>query len=71
MMGASGSVEAITCVLAIDRGVLPPTWNLETPDPECDLDYLSGRPREMRPRVVLNNSYAFGGNNATLVFGRV
>ncbi|HYS04855.1 MAG TPA: beta-ketoacyl-[acyl-carrier-protein] synthase family protein [Candidatus Dormibacteraeota bacterium] len=70
MMGASSSVEAIACALAIDRGVLPPTWNLETPDPECDLDYLPGRPRELRPRVVLNNSYAFGGNNATLVFGR-
>src|SRR2546428_12816352 len=69
MMGASSSVEAIACALAIDRGVLPPTWNLETPDPECDLDYLPGRPRELRPRVVLNNSYAFGGNNATLVFG--
>lgn len=70
MMGASSSVEAIACALAIDRGVLPPTWNLEAPDPECDLDYLPGEPRALRPRVVLNNSYAFGGNNATLVLGR-
>jgi 3-oxoacyl-[acyl-carrier-protein] synthase II len=70
MMGSSSAVEAIACALAIDRGVLPPTWNLEVPDPECDLDYLPREPRALRPRVVLNNSYAFGGNNATLVLGR-
>lgn len=69
-MGAASALEAIACALAIARHVLPPTWNHETPDPDCDLDVIPNEPREADPVVVLNNSYAFGGNNACLVLGR-
>ena len=69
MMGAASAVEAIACVLALRDGVLPPTWNHRGLDPECDLDVLPNQPRESRVRLVLNNSYAFGGNNACVAFG--
>jgi 3-oxoacyl-[acyl-carrier-protein] synthase II len=69
-MGAASAIEAISCVLAFNRSVLPPTWNHSQPDPECDLDVIPNRPREARPRAILNNSYAFGGNNACVAFGR-
>lgn len=64
MMGAASAVEAIACILAIRDGIVPPTWNHQTPDPECDLDVVPNQPRGLRQRLVLNNSYAFGGNNA-------
>lgn len=67
-LGASGAIEAAICVLAIDRDWLPPTLNLRRPDPECDLDYVSGDGREQRVGYVLSNSFGFGGVNATLVF---
>jgi 3-oxoacyl-[acyl-carrier-protein] synthase II len=70
MMGAASAVEAIACVLALREGVLPPTWNLDEQDPECDLDVIPNEPRAARVEVVLNNSYAFGGNNACVAFGR-
>jgi len=70
-MGAASAIEAVSCVLAIQKGVLPPTWNYQEPDPECDLDVIPNAPREASPSVVLNNSYAFGGNNACVAFGRV
>ncbi len=69
MMGAASAVEAIACVLAMQHGVLPPTWNHETRDPDCNLDVIPNAPRPARLRAVLNNSYAFGGNNACVVFG--
>ncbi len=66
--GAAGAVEAIATVLALGRGLAPPTINYRTPDPECDLDYVPNHARLMDLRVALSNSFAFGGINATLVF---
>ena len=69
-MGAASAVEAITCALAIERGFVPPTMNLENPDPECDLDYVANYPRELGVDVAMNNAYAFGGTNASLILRR-
>lgn len=66
MMGATGALEAIFCVLAIQKGVIPPTIHLHTPDPECDLDYVPLQARKHSVRVALSNSLGFGGHNATL-----
>ena len=69
-MGAASAIEAAACALAIETGVVPPTINYEVPDPECDLDYVPNQARRINPRVVLNNAYAFGGNNASLCMAR-
>jgi 3-oxoacyl-[acyl-carrier-protein] synthase II len=69
-LGASGAVEAMFSILAIDRGVLPPTINYEVPDPECDLDYIANESREADVRTAVSNSFGFGGHNATVVFRR-
>jgi 3-oxoacyl-[acyl-carrier-protein] synthase II len=69
-LGASGAIEAAICALASHRGWLPPTVNLETPDPACDLPHITGGGRELRPEVLLSNSFGFGGINAALVFRR-
>ncbi|HEU4698329.1 MAG TPA: beta-ketoacyl-ACP synthase II [Gemmatimonadales bacterium] len=69
-LGASGAIEAAICALASRRGWLPPTVNLETPDPACDLDYLAGDGRDARPEYLLSNSFGFGGINAALLFRR-
>jgi 3-oxoacyl-[acyl-carrier-protein] synthase II len=69
-LGASGAVEAIFCTLAIQTGVLPPTINYENPDPGCDLDYIPNHARNADVRVVVSNSFGFGGHNASLVLGR-
>lgn len=68
MLGAAGAVESIACALALRHGVVPPTINLENPDPACDLDYVPHTAREVKIRVCLNNSLGFGGHNATLCF---
>jgi 3-oxoacyl-[acyl-carrier-protein] synthase II len=68
LLGAAGVVEAIFSILAIRDSVLPPTINLENPDPECDLDYVPGTARQARVRVALSNSFGFGGTNGSLVF---
>jgi beta-ketoacyl-acyl-carrier-protein synthase II len=68
MMGATGALESIFCVLAIRHGVVPPTINYRTPDPECDLDYVPNEARQMPVRVALNNAFGFGGHNAVLAF---
>ncbi|HID21320.1 MAG TPA: beta-ketoacyl-[acyl-carrier-protein] synthase II, partial [Planctomycetaceae bacterium] len=68
LIAAAGSVEAIVCLLAIRDGILPPTTNYETPDPECDLDYVPNEPRQARVRRALSNSFGFGGQNVSLVF---
>jgi 3-oxoacyl-[acyl-carrier-protein] synthase II len=69
-LGASGALEAAICSLAMDRGWIPPTVNLASPDPACDLDYLPGEGREFRPEHMLSNSFGFGGINASLVLRR-
>lgn len=68
LLGAAGAVEAIFSVKAIEEGIIPPTINYETPDPECDLDYVPNEARKQDVRAVLSNSLGFGGHNATLVF---
>jgi 3-oxoacyl-[acyl-carrier-protein] synthase II len=70
MLGAAGSVEAALCALAITRGVVPPTINYTTPDPECDLDYVPNQARELTVDAALSNSFGFGGTNAALVLTR-
>jgi 3-oxoacyl-[acyl-carrier-protein] synthase II len=70
-MGAASAIEAIACVLAIDTGIVPPTINYETPDPACPLDVVPNTARKMQVDVALNNAYAFGGNNSSVVFSRV
>lgn len=69
-MGAASAIEAAVCALTLDTGWAPPTMNFEQPDPDCDLDYIPNRARKIDPRVVLNNAYAFGGNNASLCLAR-
>jgi 3-oxoacyl-[acyl-carrier-protein] synthase II len=70
LLGAAGAMEAAACVLALDRGMLPPTINLEEPDPECDLDYVPNRARPAAIDIAISNSFGFGGHNATLVLRR-
>ena len=69
-MGAASAIEAAACALALDTGWIPPTINYEEADPECDLDYVPNQARRANPRMVLNNAYAFGGNNASLCLKR-
>jgi 3-oxoacyl-[acyl-carrier-protein] synthase II len=66
-LGAAGAIEAVASVLAMRRGVIPPTWNWTAADPECDIDCVPNEPRPAVLRHVLSNSYAFGGNNSSLV----
>ncbi|HET6595036.1 MAG TPA: beta-ketoacyl-ACP synthase II [Anaerolineales bacterium] len=70
LLGASGAIEAVFCLLAMRDEVLPPTINYQTPDPECDLDYVPNEPRKASPKHIMSNSFGFGGHNATLVFSR-
>ncbi len=70
LLGASGAVEAIVAALVIQNGVIPATINYETPDPECDLDYVPNRPRSAKVDNVMSNSFGFGGHNATLILSR-
>ena len=68
LLGGAGGIESAVCVLAIKHGVVPPTINLENPDPECDLDYVPNTARERKIRLALNNSFGFGGHNVALAF---
>lgn len=68
LLGASGALEAAVTVLALSKWAIPPTINLETPDPECDLDYTPHMPKRGRIRAAMSNSFGFGGHNASLVF---
>jgi len=71
MLGAAGAIEAIVCALTIKHGVVTPTINFETPDPQCDLDYVPNTARAAKVRACLNNSLGFGGHNATLLLKSV
>jgi 3-oxoacyl-[acyl-carrier-protein] synthase II len=70
LLGASGALEAVFCILAIREEILPATINYRTPDPECDLDYVPNQPRKASPKHVMSNSFGFGGHNATIIFSR-
>jgi 3-oxoacyl-[acyl-carrier-protein] synthase II len=67
MMGATGALEAIFCVQAVREGILPPTVHYETPDPDCDLDYIPNKAREQKIDLAISNAFGFGGHNAVLV----
>ena len=67
LLGAAGAIEAAACIMAINRGQLPPTINLDDPDPDCDLDYVPNKARKSDVKVAMSNSFGFGGHNATLV----
>ncbi|RIK80806.1 MAG: beta-ketoacyl-[acyl-carrier-protein] synthase II [Planctomycetota bacterium] len=71
MLGASGGVEFVICALAIRDGLIPPTINLDTPDPECDLDYTPNKLRERRVTFAQSNSFGFGGHNASVILGKL
>jgi len=70
MMGAAGAIEALVCVKTIVESVIPPTINLEVPDPDCDLDYAPGVARRRPVRVAMSNSLGLGGHNSSIVFRR-
>jgi 3-oxoacyl-(acyl-carrier-protein) synthase len=68
-LGASGAIESLACVKAIETGIVPPTINYTTPDPDCDLDYVPNTSRKVgEVKAVLKNSFGFGGQNACLLF---
>jgi 3-oxoacyl-[acyl-carrier-protein] synthase II len=71
LLGAAGGIEAVFSILAIHQGILPPTINLDNPDPECDLDYVPHTARQASVDVVLSNSFGFGGVNACLLFKKL
>jgi 3-oxoacyl-(acyl-carrier-protein) synthase len=70
MMGATGALEALLCVQAIRTGKVPPTINLTTPDPQCDLDYVPNGARDVPVRTAMSNAFGFGGHNAALIIKR-
>lgn len=71
LLGAAGAVEAIATLMALDRGILPPTINLDNPDPECDLDYVPNKAREAKVRIALSNSFGFGGHNSAILLRKI
>jgi 3-oxoacyl-[acyl-carrier-protein] synthase II len=71
MMGAAGAVEALACIMTLNEGIIHPTINYETPDPDCDLDYVPNVARKADVKVVMSNSFGLGGQNASVVLGRV
>ena len=70
-LGASGGIELVVCALTLNRGVIAPTINLETPDPVCDLDYTPRVAREANIRIAMSNNFGFGGHNASLILRRM
>ena len=71
LLGAAGAVEAAATVQALKEGILPPTMNLKTPDPECDLDYCANEAVRVQAEYALSNSFGFGGHNVTICFQAV
>ncbi|TFE70651.1 beta-ketoacyl-[acyl-carrier-protein] synthase II [Methylacidiphilum caldifontis] len=70
LLGAAGAVELIACIKTMEEGVIPPTINLEEPDPQCDLDYVPNVAREQKVKIAMNNSFGFGGHNACIIIKR-
>jgi len=70
LLAGAGALEALVCVKTIEEGIIPPTINLENPDPECDLDYVPNVARRANVRVAMSNSFGFGGHNATVIIKR-
>jgi 3-oxoacyl-[acyl-carrier-protein] synthase II len=70
-LGAAGGLEAAYCLLAMEKGLVPPTINYQEPDPECDLDYVPNEARQAKVDFALSNSFGFGGTNASLLFRKV
>jgi 3-oxoacyl-[acyl-carrier-protein] synthase II len=70
-MGAASAIESVVSCLSIKNSAIPPTIHYKTPDPQCDLDYVPNEGRERKVNCVLNNSFAFGGNNVTNIFSRL
>jgi 3-oxoacyl-[acyl-carrier-protein] synthase II len=68
LLGGAGGLEAVITVKALETGIVPPTINLEEPDPECDLDYVPNQARRANIKVAMSNAFGFGGTNACLVF---
>jgi len=68
LLGAGGALEATFCIMAIKNGIVPPTINLETPDPDCNLDYTPNKANHKQIDVAMSNSFGFGGHNSVLVF---
>jgi 3-oxoacyl-(acyl-carrier-protein) synthase len=66
MLGAAGAVEMTACALVLKHGIVPPTINYQTPDPECDLDYVPNTARQIQVNAIVNNSFGFGGHNSTI-----
>ena len=71
MIGAAGAVESVACVRTLQTGIIPPTINLETRDPECDLNLVTGSAQQADIHYAINNTFGFGGHNVSLVLGRV
>lgn len=71
LLGAAGGIEAAICCMAMDKSIVPPTINYETPDPECDLDYVPNTARNVTIEYAMSNSLGFGGTNATLLFKKI
>ena len=68
LLGGAGGIESVYSVLTLQRGIIPPTINYETPDPECDLDYVPNQARKSSPKTAMSNSFGFGGTNGSLIF---
>ena len=71
LLGASGGVELVLSALAVKKNIAPPTINLDTPDPRCDLDYTANEPRERKITFAMSNSFGFGGHNASIIIGEL
>ena len=67
LLGAAGGIELAACALAMRDGIIPPTINLDNPDPECDLDFVPHKAREAKIKVALSNSFGFGGHNSSVI----
>ena len=70
-MGGAGAIEAVISIMAMRDGIIPPTINYETPDPECDLDYVPNKARKADIKAVMSNSFGFGGTNGVVIFKKL